>query len=187
MLLSLDTKIKDDHNLPDRMSVYESVLIELVHVTLVVKGQLDQFSLKWVSMHQKPQWPPPTRGEMQNDGIQLRPIAWPSFDCPRAVVLLDTLLSLELSFSESTYMMGLLGMSGQHTTKYMADTFMLRGYTFTGVFVRGKNIIHQFTLVVVLSVVHLHGAINGSDHLQLPWPPWAGQTFAFNCMSSVAA
>jgi hypothetical protein len=80
--------------------------------------------------------------------------------------------------------MGLLGMSGQHTTKYMADTFMLRGYTFTGVFVRGKNIIHQFTLVVVLSVVHLHGAINGPDHLQLPWPSWAGQTFAFNCMSS---
>jgi hypothetical protein len=124
---------------------------------------------------------------MQNDGIQLRPIAWPSFDCPspRAVVLLDTLLSLELSFSESTYMMSLLGMSGQHTTKYMADTFMLRGYTFTGVFDRGKNIVHQFTLAVVLSVVHLDGAINRPDHLQLPWPSWAGQTFVFNCMSSI--
>jgi hypothetical protein len=83
MLLSLDTKIKDDHNLPDRMSVYEYVLIEPVHVTLVVKGQLNQFSLRWVSMHQKPQWPPPTRWEMQNDGIQLIPIAWTSFDCPR--------------------------------------------------------------------------------------------------------
>jgi hypothetical protein len=121
---------------------------------------------------------------MEIDAIQLRPIARPSFCCPRIVAQLDNLLLLKLSFSESTYMMSLLGMSWQHTIKYIDDTSMLMGYTSSCVFHRGKNIIHQCTFDIVMSVVHLDCAVNGIDQPQLSCPSLSGQIIASNCMSS---
>ena len=57
---------------------------------LVDKSIESCFSPSWDAMPHRPPWPPPLQFGIQSDGVQLRPMPWPSFGCLNREATTDT-------------------------------------------------------------------------------------------------
>ncbi|KAJ1274810.1 hypothetical protein BS78_05G089000 [Paspalum vaginatum] len=58
------------------------------------------FSSMWVTMQQRPPWPPPIQCIMLSDSVQLRPTPWPSFGCHGVFMKLESFRSPVISCLE---------------------------------------------------------------------------------------